>query len=46
VTNAAQLRDAFKAALAPRKVPLVIDVPTSMVTSFREAESRNLFTEK
>jgi acetolactate synthase I/II/III large subunit len=44
VMSAAQLRDAFKAALAPRKVPLVIDVPTSMATSFREAESRNLFT--
>jgi acetolactate synthase I/II/III large subunit len=46
VTSAAQLRDAFKAALAPRTVPLVIDVPTSMATSFREAESRNLFTVK
>jgi acetolactate synthase-1/2/3 large subunit len=46
VTSAAQLRDAFNAALAPRQLPLVIDVPTSMVTSFREAESRNLFTVK
>jgi acetolactate synthase I/II/III large subunit len=46
VASAGQLRDAFKAALAPRKVPLVIDVPTSMATSFREAESRNLFTVK
>jgi thiamine pyrophosphate-dependent acetolactate synthase large subunit-like protein len=46
VTSAAQLRAAFKAALAPRRVPLVIDVPTALATSFREVESRNLFMVK